>query len=361
MAAAGEQTELAARRALVVGASGLLGTNFHQHLDSLGDWEVVTLSRKPVAAGSEARHLALDLLDRNACAQAAPALADVTHVFYLSRVVEPDSDYVIKVDPNVDMLKNLVDHLDPVATQLEHVQLMHGSKWYGSHLGPYRVPAKESHPRLVQALYYYGQHDYLAQKQRGRRWTWSTLRPHFVNGVAVGSPSNLMSALGAYAAVLNELGMPFSFPGLERTFDTLLMYSDVKLVCKAMTWAAIEPRCAGQDFNIANGDYFRWRDVWGGLAAHFGMAPGPAGRLNLKDFMSDKAPVWDKLVAKHDLRPTPFRQIADWAFADSVFRIEWDQALSVVKSHQFGFGEMVDSEQMLLEILSEYRRQRILP
>jgi hypothetical protein len=77
--------------------------------------------------------------------------------------------------------------------------------------------------------------------------------------------------------------------------------------------------------------------------------------------MRDKAPVWDRLIAKHGLRPTAFGQIADWAFADSVFRIEWDQALSVVKSHQFGFGEMVDSEQMFLDILSEYRMLRILP
>ena len=320
-----------------------------------------TLSRKAVGGGSAARHLALDLLDRNACAQAVPALAAVTHVFYLSRVVEPDSDYVIKVDPNVDMLKNLIDHLDPVAKRLEHVQLMHGRKWYGSHLGPFKVPAKESHPRPAQALYYYGQHDYLAQKQQGRRWTWSTLRPPFVNGVAVGSPSNLVSAIGAYAAILQELGLPFSFPGSERAFDALLMHADVKLVSKAMLWAAIEPRCAGQDFNIANGDYFRWRDVWDGLAAHFGMAPGTVGPVKLKDFMRDKAPVWDRLIAKHGLRPTAFGQITDWAFADSVFRIEWDQAMSVVKSHQFGFGEMVDSEQMLLDILSEYRRLRILP
>jgi nucleoside-diphosphate-sugar epimerase len=352
---------MARKQALVVGASGLLGTNFHQHLESLGDWDVIALSRQPAGATGAARHLALDLLDREACARTAPALAGVTHVFYLSRVVEPGSDYVIKVDPNVDMLKNLIDHLDPVAKRLEHIQLMHGSKWYGSHLGPYKVPAKESHPRPAQALYYYGQYDYLAQKQQGRRWTWSTLRPHFIIGVAVGSPSNLMSAIGAYAAILKELGLPFSFPGSERTFNTLLMYSDVKLVCKAMLWAAMEPRCAGQDFNVANGDYFRWRDVWGGLAAHFGMAAGAPRPLKLKEFMRDKASVWAQLVAKHGLRPSGFGQIADWAFADSVFRIEWDQALSVVKSHQFGFGEMVDSEQMLQDSLSEYRRLRLLP
>jgi len=71
--------------------------------------------------------------------------------------------------------------------------------------------------------------------------------------------------------------------------------------------------------------------------------------------------VWDRLIARHGLRPTAFGEIADWAFADSVFRIDWDQAMSVVKSHRFGFREMVDSEQMLLDVLSEYRRLRILP
>ncbi len=349
------------KQALVVGASGLLGTNFHQYLESVGDWDVITLARKPASAGSTARHIVLDLLDRKACAQAVPAMVDVTHVFYLSRVVEPNSDYLIKVDPNVDMLKNLIDYLDPVAAKLEHVQLMHGSKWYGSHIGPFKTPAKESHPRPQQALYYYGQHDYIAQKQKGRGWTWSTLRPHFVDGVAVGSPSNLISAIGAYAAILQELGQPFSFPGSERVFDALLMHADVRLVSKAMLWTSIEPRCAGQDFNIANGDYFRWRDVWGALAAHFAMEVGPVGAFKLKDFMRAKAPVWDRLVVRHGLRPTAFAAIADWAFADSVFRIDWDQTLSVVKSHQFGFGEMVDSEQMFLDLLSEYRRLRILP
>lgn len=352
---------MARKQALIAGASGLLGTHFHRYLESLGDWDVITLSRKPVEAGAAARHIALDLLDRDACAQAAPALAGITHVFYLSRVVEPDSDYVIKVDPNEAMFKNLIDHLDPVAQRLEHIQAMHGSKWYGSHLGPFKVPAKESHPRPAQALYYYGQHDYLAHKQDGRRWTWSTLRPHFVIGVAVGSPSNLVSAIGAYAAILRELGLPLYFPGSERAFDALLTYSDAELVSRAMLWAASEPGCAGQDFNIANGDYFRWRDVWGGFAAHFGMAPGASRPCNLKEFMRSKTPLWDRLVARHGLRHTAFGRIADWAFADSVFRLEWDQAISVVKSHQFGFGEMVDSERMFLNTLSEYRRLRILP
>ena len=347
------------RQALVVGASGLLGTNFLEHLASLGDWDVVTLSRRRTPAAVGKTHIALDLLDRAGCAATLPALKRVTHVFYLSRAVE--GQYTIKVEANVEMLKNLIDNLEPAASMLEHVQLMHGCKWYGVGAGPFRTPAKESHPRPDQPLYYYGQHDYLSARQQGKRWSWSTLRPHFVNGVAVGSPSNLMAVIGVYAAILKELGMPLIFPGTARAFEALLMYADVRLVAKAMVWAATEPRCANQDFNIANGDYFRWRDAWPDLAAQFGMAPGTAQAMKLVQFMSDKAPVWERVVAKHGLEPTRFADVADWAFADSVFRLEWDQAVSVVKAHQYGFGEMVDSERMLAEILAEYRRRRIIP
>ena len=349
------------RLALVAGASGLLGTSFLQLLEARGGWNAVTLGRREQTPDPRSRHVALDLLDREACARAAPGLADVTHVFYLSRVVEPGSDYLIKADPNVAMLRNLLDPLVPLASRLQHEQLMHGSKWYGSDLGPFRTPARETHSRGAFELYYYGQHDYIAQLQRGQSWTWSTLRPHFVDGVAVGSPSNLMSALGVYAAIVRELGLPFDFPGPQSAFDALLMHSDVRLVAKAMLWAALEPRCAGQDFNVANGDYFRWRDVWALLAEHFGVRPGGARPFKLKEFMKDKAAVWDRVVQRHGLRPTRMGEVADWAFADSVFRIEWDQALSVVKAHQFGFCEMVDSERMLVELLSEYRAQRILP
>jgi nucleoside-diphosphate-sugar epimerase len=350
---------VAGKQALVVGASGLLGTNFLEHLASLGDWDIVALSRRPIPVTGQTAHVALDLLDRAACAATLSALTDVTHVFYLSRAVE--GNYQIKVDANVEMLKNLVDHLEPAARRLEHVQLMHGCKWYGVGAGPFRTPAKESHPRPALPIYYYGQHDYLSALQRGKRWNWSTLRPHFVNGVAVRSPSNLVSVIGVYATILRELGMPLTFPGSDRAFDALLMYADLGLLARAMVWAATEPRCANQDFNIANGDYFRWRDVWPDIAAQFGMVPGPARPMKLLEFMSDKAPVWERALAKHGLQHTQFADVADWGFADSVFRLEWDQTMSVVKAHRHGFCEMVDSENMLTSLLNEYRKRRIIP
>ena len=53
--------------------------------------------------------------------------------------------------------------------------------------------------------------------------------------------------------------------------------------------------------------------------------------------------------------------IADWAFADVMFDGAWDQTASVVKAHRFGFNGMVDTEEMLIEILLQYRALKLLP
>ena len=50
------------------------------------------------------------------------------------------------------MLVNVVEDLEPVAKELAHVHLMHGSKWYGKHLGAFKTPAKEDDPRHVPPL-----------------------------------------------------------------------------------------------------------------------------------------------------------------------------------------------------------------
>jgi hypothetical protein len=42
------------------------------------------------------------------------------------------------VAPNLAMLSNLVEAVEPRSPALRRVVLLQGSKWYGSHLGPYR-------------------------------------------------------------------------------------------------------------------------------------------------------------------------------------------------------------------------------
>lgn len=344
--------------ALVVGASGLVGGNLLTQLQTSGRWDILALSRRPPALAG-VTHLAVDLLDAQQCRDAAPRMAGVTHLFFCARAVE--DNYVIKVDTNRQIVENLLDALMPVARGLRHVQIIHGMKWYGSNLGPYRTPAKESHPRLSGPNFYYEQLDALIERQAGQPWSWSTLRPHFICGVSTGSPSNPLSTLGAYAAILKELGDPLYFPGPQGAFEAAMNITDVRLLTRAMEWAATEPRCANQAYNIVNGDTFRWRDVWTMLAGHFGMQPAGVRPLKLREFMADKQPVWERIATRHGLRSTRMADIADWAFADVMFEGAWEQTASVVKAHRDGFTGMVDTEDMLIDILSQYRALKLLP
>ena len=59
-----------------------------------------------------------------------------------------------------------------------HVTLMQGGKAYGVHLGPLkRVPLKESDGRTMPPNFYYDQEDLVRERQAGKRWTWTALRP----------------------------------------------------------------------------------------------------------------------------------------------------------------------------------------
>ena len=114
----------------------------------------------------------------------------------------------------------------------------------------------------------------------------------------------------------------------------------------AATWAATEPRCADQAYNITNGDTFRWQHVWPKIAAVFDM-PGTGPQVHsLVEFMADKAPLWDVMVKKYGLRPYGFKEVVAWPFGDYVFNCDWDVMSSVTKSRRHGFHAVVDSEEM---------------
>ena len=250
----------------------------------------------------------------------------------------------------------------PGRRAVEHVQIIHGMKWYGSNLGPYRTPAKESHPRLPGSNFYYEQLDALMKRAEQQGWAWSTLRPHFICGTAIGSPSNPVSTIGAYAAILRELGEPLFFPADEAVWTADLNVTDVGLLANAMVWAATEPQCAGEAFNIVNGDTFCWRDVWEGIAARIRHGGGrAASRWAFGRSWPTRGRSGKPIARREGLRCHNVADIADWAFADVMFAGAWDQTASVVKAHQYGFTGMVDTAEMFDRLFDEYRTLKILP
>lgn len=345
------------KHALVVGASGLLGTHLVDHLQRDGGWAITTLSRG--ASGHGGDHVSLDLEDRDACMAAASRFNDITHVFYGSRAVRPG--YRIDLDANQAMLANLCDAMVRANSHPIHVQLVHGLKWYGFNLGPAPTPARESTPAHPDASFYLRQRDYISKFAADASWTWSTVRPHLICAVARNSPSNIVSVIGTLAAVLREQGEPLWFPGPEAAFDAHITFSDIALLCRQMSWIAAMPGCRGEDFNTVNGDVMSWRDLWPQVAAGFGMEAGGVRPTCLVDYMRDKDTLWAEMVVRYGLENDGFASMCDWSFADASLGLGWDQEASSEKLRAYGFEETVDTRRMFLDYLGEYRRRKLLP
>lgn len=349
----------AARSALVIGANGMIGSNMLALLCSETDWQLHAVARSHPPSSDRVNRIAVDLLDEAASRAALGNIGPVDTIFFAALATGPNP--TAQVVPNLALLRNGVGPFLAPGACLRHVCLVQGTKWYGSHLGPYRTPAREDDPRHEGPNFYHAQRDWLSEAQQGANWSFSTLRPHFISGFNLGNPHNMVAAVGAYAAIRGELGEPLDFPGSQACFDTLSMATDAALLNRAMLWAATTPACANQDFNIGNGDYFRWSGLWPAIAESFAMAPGAVRPLRLAQYMADKGPVWDALVRRHALQPTRLDRIVDWNWADFLFRGEWDDLSSTIKARRYGFADCVDTSDDMLATLARYRRARVLP
>jgi nucleoside-diphosphate-sugar epimerase len=349
------------KTAVVAGAQGVIGRYIVEKLSSLEDWRVVGLSRRRGIDGPRQRHVSVDLLDPEDIEKKLQELTDASHVFYAAFQPGsgPAAEYAKNIAANRAMLVNSVSAIERAAPGLERVVLVTGTKYYGSHLGPFKTPARETDPRHAGANYYFDQIDWLTGLQRGKRWNWTELRPQTLCGFAPGTAMSIVPVIAVYAAIMKELGRPLAFPGSAWT--SLYQVTESSHLANAALWAATEPRCANQAYNITNGDYFRWRDLWPAIAGAFAMPAAGPEPLSLAGFMADKAPLWEAMVKKHGLRPYRFDEVVAWPFGDYVFNCNWDVMTSVTKCRQHGFHEVVDSAEMFTRLLARFRAERIVP
>jgi nucleoside-diphosphate-sugar epimerase len=334
------------KTALVAGANGIIGKNLVEHLRADGGWNVVGLARRG-GPGT----VAVDLLDPADTRAKLSELTATTHLFYAAYQDRPT--WAELVAPNVAMLTNLVDALEPAA--LEHVSLMQGYKVYGAHLGPFKTPARETDAGHLPPEFNVDQQRIL--EQRSGAWTWSAIRPSVVGGTALGNPMNLALVIAVYAAMSKELGLPLRFPGKPGAYDSLLEMTDAGLLAEATVWATGRQGA----FNIANGDLFRWSELWPKLAAYFDLDVAPPLRMSLTDVMADKGPLWTSMAAEHGLTASYADVSSSWAFGDFVFGWDYDMFADTSKSRRAGFHSYVETEQMFYRLFDEFRKARVIP
>ena len=77
---------------------------------------------------------------------------------------------------------------------------------------------------------------------------------------------NMGTTLAVYAILCHETGRPFRFPGSAAQWNGLTDVTDARQLAHHLLWAATTPNAANEDFNVVNGDVFRWNWMWGRIA-----------------------------------------------------------------------------------------------
>lgn len=349
------------RVAIVIGASGVTGTPLAEQL-ALAGWKVYGVSRRAAKLRGgpygQFHHLSVDLADVRAARAALAGCPDITHVFHCANDARSDT--------RLGMIRNALDAIEAAAPGFSNINLMQGTKYYGSYLGPFKTPAKETDPRVRGGDFYYSEEDLVTERQRGKRWTWTGVRPTAVCGYAAGNPVNLATVLAIYGSLLRELDQPFGFPGTTACFNSLIQVIDAELLARSAICVSTTPGCGNKAFNVSNGDMFRWKYLWPALARFFELEPAGPQPYSLKEFLSGKQPLWEAMTWKYGLAPFPFYRTPEWAQGsfsppNSRLACEYDFISDTLRVRQSGFSECLDSEQMFLGMFERFRSERIIP
>lgn len=352
-----------ARTALVVGASGIVGSATTTLLRENG-WTVHGLARRPVDQPG-VLPVAADLQD---AAATAAALRDVqADAVFITTWLRQDTE-AENIRVNSGMVRNLLDGLRPTGS-VRHVALVTGLKHY---LGPFeaygqgklpQTPFRESQGRLDVANFYYAQEDEVFAAAARDGFSWSVHRPHTVIGKAVGNAMNMGTTLAVYATLCRELGRPFRFPGSAAQWNGLTDMTDARQLARQLLWAATTPEAANEDFNIVNGDVFRWSWMWGRIADWFGLKPAPFDGtvIPLEEQMRDDAAVWRRIAGRDGLAEHDLSRLASPWHTDADLGRPIEVVTDMSKSRRLGFTAYQATDDAFFDLFARLRADRLIP
>jgi nucleoside-diphosphate-sugar epimerase len=350
------------REILLVGPYGVLGTGVRDAAAAEPGWRVITAARRPAPSyrpSTALRHVSVDLLDRENTIKTFSGLNTVTDLVFAAYVEMPTMAET--VEPNAKMITNTLDALSARNVPLQRVVLAGGAKSYGFSLGAFNAPAKETEPRLIAPIHYHQQEDILGAWAEKNRVSWTVLRPHLVMGPSLNSPMNLVTALGTYAAMSRELGLPLRFPGRQGGWNSLQETTEAELFGRATLWSLGSETARNEIFNVSNGDIYRWRQMWSVLADFYKIPVAEPLAMSTVSEMSEKAPLWNAMVTRYGLHPTPYAQVANWAFVDYMLNFSEEVILSTIKIRKAGFAECADTHESFKRQLGKLREMKIIP
>jgi len=352
-------------RALIVGVSGIAGSNLADRLIDSG-WEVHGLSRGRTPVSSKVKPVIADLTSAESVKAALEGI-DVTHVFLTTWARQATESENIRV--NGAMVSNVLDALEEGPSKLEHVALVTGLKHY---LGPFEAyatgavpdtPFRESQGRQDVDNFYYEQEDRVFAAAKRQGFSWSVHRPHTIIGFAVGNAMNMGTTLAVYATLCKHSGLPFVFPGSPMQWNGLTDMTDARVLARHLEWAATTDAAKDEDFNIVNGDVFRWKWMWSRIAEYFDVEPVPFdGEVRpLESRMQESAALWKEIAGRFNLVETDIAKLASWWHTDADLGRPMEVVTDMAKSRKLGFLDFQPTDESFFDLFDRLKAERIIP
>ena len=109
------------------------------------------------------------------------------------------------------------------------------------------------------------------------------------------------------------------FPGSATQWNSLTDMTDARLLARHLEWAATSANAHNADFNVVNGDVFRWSWMWSRIAEYFGIEadPYPGKTTSLETQSADAAPIWAEIARKYSLVEPNLHRLATAGMTDA--------------------------------------------
>lgn len=378
---------MSSKVAFITGGNGITGSAILEYLvknTKVDNFKrIITTSRSPfktTVSDPRVEFIALDFTQQPdvLAKQMSDACSEVTHAYFSSYVHK--DDFVELNTANAALFENFLLALIQTAPHLQNVTLQTGGKHYGVHLSPVPSPAREDEPRRGSSAdnFYFGQEDFLINKQKGSSWTWNVIRPEAIIGTTL-KPNGMNSALtyALYILTCKKLGETPQMPTNRIYWEGYDDCSYAPLIADLTVFVSTNPACANEAFNVTNGDYFCWRYMWPRMTSYFGVEtssdhqfsrPGlevgkPFLECSLAEWAtSERQQVWNQLCDEKGCPQAKDTWLAGtWQYQDWVFGRTWSATLSMSKARRFGYNGYIDSYQAFVETFEKMRKLGQIP
>jgi hypothetical protein len=139
--------------------------------------------------------------------------------------------------------------------------------------------------------------------------------------------------------------------------------TDAGQLARHLLWATETEAAHNEDFNVVDGDVFRWQWMWSRIAGWFGIDAEPFdGTVRpLEEQMADDAEIWRVIAERESLTEPNLSRLASPWHTDADLGRPIEVVTDMSKSRRLGFTAYQSTEEAFFALFDRLRADRLIP